>query len=259
MRYAGSKKKFMKQLLPIIMKGANEDTHFIDCFGGGMNVISEVPLKKKMAIEFNFYVFSLWDAIKREGLESLGLPKNSQELTEEKYNDVKQSYINKEGRYSNEYLGFVGACCSYGGSWFNGYAHFNYKKNEDHIAEAYNGLKKQVESFKNLDTTTFHWQSYHVLGNEISLPKDKNVILFCDPPYFDTKKYETDFDHEEFWSWVKMLSEQGYKVFVTEYIAPDFMKCVWKQKKPDTFSQNKKNPKIKIEKLFVYNTKKRIM
>ena len=99
----------------------------------------------------------------------------------------------------------------------------------------------------------------NILGNEISLPKDKNVILFCDPPYIDTKKYETDFDHEEFWSWVKMLSEQGYKVFVTEYIAPDFMKCVWQQKKPDTFSQNKKNPKIKMEKLFVYNTKKNLL
>ena len=46
MRYSGSKKKYMKELLPILMEGTNEDTLFIDAFMGGANVISEAIEKQ---------------------------------------------------------------------------------------------------------------------------------------------------------------------------------------------------------------------
>lgn len=62
MRYCGSKRKFMKELLPIIMEDTNENTLFVDVFGGGMNVVSEVPLEQKIANDNNLYVVSLWKA-----------------------------------------------------------------------------------------------------------------------------------------------------------------------------------------------------
>ena len=65
MRYSGSKKRFMKDLLPILMKGTKKDTLFIDAFGGGMNVVSQVPLKNKIAIELNSYIVSLWKDLKK--------------------------------------------------------------------------------------------------------------------------------------------------------------------------------------------------
>ena len=73
MRYAGSKRKFMKELLPILLEGADDDTVFIDAFGGGMNVVCGIPLKRKFAIEINRYVFALWNNIKNYGLSSLKL------------------------------------------------------------------------------------------------------------------------------------------------------------------------------------------
>ena len=48
MRYCGSKRKFMKELLPIIMEDTNENTLFVDIFGSGMNVVSEVTLEQKI-------------------------------------------------------------------------------------------------------------------------------------------------------------------------------------------------------------------
>ena len=250
MRYSGSKRRFMKDLLPFIMHGTDNKTLFIDCFGGGMNVVSEIPSKNKVACDTNYYIVELWNRIKKEGLSSLDLPKDSTELTFELYEDIKQSYLNNDNRYCDYLIGFVGSACSYGGAWFNGYAHFNEKKKEDHIKEAYNGLKKHIESFKNLDSTAFWWRTYHDIGNEIKIPE--NTVLFCDPPYMGTKQYESDFDHFVFWHWVRKRHEDGNKVLVTEYNAPDDFKCIWQAEKKDGMGTTKTGRKqnTKIEKLF---------
>jgi site-specific DNA-adenine methylase len=48
---------------------------------------------------------------------------------------------------------------------------------------------------------------------EISTPYEETVI-YCDPPYSGTKKYQLDIDHEEFTRWVK---DNDYKVYVSSY------------------------------------------
>ncbi len=46
----------------------------------------------------------------------------------------------------------------------------------------------------------------------------ENAVIYCDPPYQDTKKYlkGRDFDYEEFWTWFK---ECPYSVYVSSYKA----------------------------------------
>jgi DNA adenine methylase len=255
MRYSGSKKRFVKQLLPILLKGTNDDTLFIDAFGGGMNVVCAVPLKNKWAVEINCHVHALWGTIQGYGIDNLYLPKDSNELTQEHYEDIRRQYIANNNNYPNYLMGFVGTCCSYGGAWFNGYAHFNPKKNEDHIKEAYNGLKKQVEEFINLNSTLFINGTYHDLGTNMSLDNPENTVIYCDPPYFETKKYESDFDHIAFWNWVRTMTKQGIRVYVSEYTAPDDFKCIWEARKKDGMGTTKKGKKqnTKVERLFVYN------
>lgn len=249
MRYSGSKRKYMKELLPILMEGTNEETLFIDAFMGGANVISEIPLKNKIGIDLNKFVIALWNDIKEYGEYSTCIVSA---LTEEEYYDVKKSYMNKEHTYSDGLIGYVGNCCSYGGAWFNGYARFNEKKNEDHIKEAYNGIVNQIRNFKHLDTTTFLLGDYGIFDHFV---KDKsNTVIYCDPPYASTKKYETDFNNIEFWEWARTYSKRGYKIFVSEYEAPSDFKCIWQKVKKDGMGTTKKGNKqnSKIEKLFVY-------
>ena len=66
-----------------------------------------------------------------------------------------------------------------------------------------------------------------------------------------------DFPHEKFWEWVRKMSKEGHKVFVSEYTAPDDFKCIWQKTKKDgmgtTVKGNKQN--VKTEKLFVYKGK----
>ena len=86
----------MKELLPFIMNGTDNNTVFFDCFGGGMNVISGIPSKNKVACDTNYYILDLWTKIRDNGLDSLELPKNSDELTFSLYEDIRQSYLNND-------------------------------------------------------------------------------------------------------------------------------------------------------------------
>lgn len=253
MRYCGSKRRFMKYLKPILMEHLDDEKKlFVDAFGGGMNVISEIDHKNKMAIELNRYVCALWKHIQHYGT---GLLEAYSSMTEQDYYSIKQHYLNNDGVYPDWLIGFAGTCCSYGGAWFNGYAHFNPKKNEDHIKEAFNGLKKQVNSFKYFEDTVFINASYNESYNEVMFPS--NSVIYCDPPYESTKSYETDFNHIEFWDWVRKMSKNGHYVYVSEYSAPDDFKCIWQMKKKDGMGTTKKGRKqnTKIEKLFIYNGK----
>lgn len=245
MRYCGSKRKFMKYLRPILTKDMDENTMFVDLFGGGMNVVCDIPCDNKVAIDYNKYVIALWKELQLNGMKNIPT-----EVSEEMYNDVKSDYINHTNKYEDYIIAYVGTCCSFGGSWFNGYARFNPNKNEDHIKESYNGLKKQVENFIGLKKTVFLHSSY----DKIRL--HKNDIVYCDPPYAMTKRYASDFNNDAFWEWAREASKKVKKLYVSEYDAPSDFKCIWQMEKKDGLGRQKgKKQNTKVEKLFVYKGK----
>ncbi len=244
MRYCGSKQRFMKELEPILSEHLDGNNLFVDAFAGGCNVVSKIDYPNKMAIDNDKYIISLWEYIRQYGSD--GIPSS---LTREEYEDIHRSEIDNDRRYPDWLIGYVSVSCSYGSKVWGGYAAFNPKKNEDHIKEAYNGLKKQVKNFKHLRKTTFVNCSYDELN---FLPK---TVIYCDPPYSDTVQYRTMFNHDKFWDWVREMSRKGCYVYVSEYNAPSDFKCIWQKKKKDGMGTTKNGVKqnTKIEKLFVYN------
>ncbi len=240
----------MKYLKPILQEHIKEDTLFVDAFCGGGNVVSEIECENKLAVEYNEYVCELWKHLQEVGME--GLPDSSDALTKEQYDDIKQNYLDKTDKYPKWLIGYVGNCCSYGGAWFNGYAKFNPNKNEDHIKEAYNGLNKQLENFKSLDKTYFAHSSY----DDLYYPP--GCVIYCDPPYAATKRYESDFDHLKFWNWARVMGKFGRHIYVSEYEAPSDFKCIWSMEKKDGMGTTKvgEQQQVRVEKLFVYNGKK---
>lgn len=246
MRYAGSKRRFAKDLVPVITRRLNAETLFVDMFCGGCNILSDVDHPKKQGVELNKYVLSLWQYIK----DNNGMGEIPKSVSEEMYYDIKWNYQNRTNKYPDWLIGYVGACCSYGGAWFNGYAKFNPNRNEDHIEEAYNGLEKQVKNFKYLSNTEFLCGSY----DEVSL--NPGTVVYCDPPYAGTKKYESDFDNDAFWDWVRRECKRGVYVYVSEYDAPDDFKCIWSRGKKDGMGTTKfgVGQLDKVEKLFVYDS-----
>lgn len=255
MRYQGSKLKIAKHFLPIITKDLyGTDRIFVDLFAGGMNVVDKIDHPIKVANDLNPYVIALWRDIQVNGDKNI-----PSSVSEEEYNRAKQQvlYKNRENNFTYVQLGFIGACCSHGSGWFNGYAHYNQKKKEDHIKEARSGLCKQIDKFKHLDKTRFMCNDYREVIYRFKPEEINRMVIYCDPPYANTKKYETDFDNNAFWDWVREMGRMypGCKIYISEYNAPSDFTCIWSKDVPDGMGTTKKGEKQnrKIEKLFVHN------
>jgi len=240
----GSKARFTKEILPIILKDKKPEQWYIEPFAGGMNVICEVQ-GNRIANDVHYHLMQMWR-------ELIGgwIPKK---ITKDEYSEVR---IN-QSKYPAYFVGWVGFNCSYSGKWFGGFAdnYFdkgkNYKINgernvlRNYQTEAINVIQRQVEKMKGV---IFQNKPYY----ELELPP--NSIVYCDPPYEGTTKYANDFDHNLFWNWVRNTSKQGHTVFVSEYNAPDDFKCVWEKETTSQLSITNKNgiSKIATERLFLY-------
>ena len=260
MRYSGSKAKIAKYIIPFIMEELKEGYTYVEPFMGGCNILSEIDWPKKVGADSNGYVVALWNNLKIIG-DALPLPK---EISEDEYKIMKE--LAEKGSCSVKYprwlIGYAGNACSYGSAWFNGYAHFNEKRGENHIEEAYNGFWKQAKSFKNLQGTWFHRSDYKDLFSfyyhafALSSSGSNKYVFYCDPPYRGTKGYGNEtFNHDEFWEWVRRMSKVGFKVLVSEYEAPDDFKCIWEFERKDGMGTTKCGCKqnTRIERLFVYD------
>lgn len=235
MKYMGSKNRFAKELLPIILKDRTHEQWYIEPMVGGANIIDKVD-GNRLGSDFNEYLTEMWLA-----LTSGWTPK--EHYTKDEYIDIKN---NKEN-YPKYLVGYVGINCSYSGKWFGGYAGITQTKGgvRDYQIEAFKNVTKQL---KNLRDVVFQYSDY----KNLRIPK--NSVIYCDPPYEGTTKYKDDFNHTEFWEWCRTKAKEGHKVFVSEYNAPKDFKCVWEKQVKSSLSANGKigGNKISTEKLFMY-------
>ena len=218
---------------------------YVEPFCGGANSLFAIDFRNKIANDTNKYIIAFWNSVKNnEFTEQMwDFVKN---LTREQYHDIKKDYVNGTNRYSDAIKGYVSFACSYGGGLWGGYANYNPKKNENHILEAYNGVKKQIKEFKYLDTTMFYNFDYKEIMNHVS----GKCFIYCDPPYRDTKDYKTCFDSDEFWQWCRAMSKDGHFVMVSEYTAPSDFRVIYSKKLQDGMASENK---CKTEKIFVYD------
>lgn len=230
----GSKKMIAKEILSIMIKDDIGDRYFIDCFTGGGNLIQHVKCKNKIASDINKYVIAFLDKIKSD---TSWLPKNNTEFTKEDYIKVK----NNKDNYPDWLVAIAGYSYSFGGKWFGGYAKNN--TNTEYIQIAYRHTLKQASLIKDV---TFVVSSY----DDLIIPP--NSIIYCDPPYKNTTKYnqnDKEFDYDKFYDWCRTQKLNGHEIYVSEYEMPSDFKCVW-QKEIKKCLNAKLNIKVATEKLF---------
>lgn len=227
MKYMGSKNRIAKDILPIILQNRISDEQwYIEPFCGGCNLIDKVA-GNRIASDINKYLIATYDAIK-----SGWIPR--EDYTEEEYRHVMQ---NKD---ENPHLtGYFGFALSYGGKWFGGWRRDSLGK-RNYVKEAYNNMIKQSQKLKGI---IFVSCSYAQI-----LPP-QNSIIYCDPPYKDTTKYNTDFDYDKFYNWCRAMKTLGHEIYVSEYQMPDDFKCVWQKEIASSLTKNT-GGKVGVEKLF---------
>jgi DNA adenine methylase len=241
----GSKSRIAKDIVPIIQKcidDNNIDT-YIEPFCGGLNIIDKINCKNKIAMDKHKYLIALF-----KNLDKINqLPEF---ITKEHYSEVRDCFNKNLNTYEDWYIGAIGFLASYNGRFFDGgYAGLVNTKagtTRNYYDEAKRNLIEQIPSLKGID---FIWDEYNGIQNgTFNYP----VLIYCDPPYKDTKQYgvSKNFNHDEFWDWVRETSKNNI-VIVSECQAPDDFKCIWQQEVLRSIDNNKRVSST--EKLFIYN------
>jgi len=232
MKYMGSKARFAKHILPIILKDRQLKQSYIEPFAGGMNMIDKVD-GIRIANDQHEELMAMWQALIYENWDP---PKS---VSEDEYKAIKYN----QDDYPKHLVAYVGFN-SFGGKWFAGYRRDKQGK-RDYWAEHYRNITKQVP---NLEGVILSCKSY----TELEIPE--NSIIYCDPPYASTTKYRDSFDHDKFWEWCRQQSKAGHQVFISEYNAPEDFKCIWEKPAKTSFSWHADNlpAKKSVERLFIY-------
>lgn len=236
MKYMGSKNKYWKELLPIILADTTGSETYIEPFMGGANMICRVPVSyTRIGNDNHRFLIELLKHVQSGG----ELPDY---VSEERYKDIQ---LNKD-EYPAWEVGFVGFGCSFGAKWFGGFARNIRKDSPDnhlnmttrnYCAESKRNLLKQAPLLQGIQFTSQDYKS-------ITIPSGS--ILYCDPPYKGTTKYKDQFDHDYFYNWLRGL--KNCKIFVSEYSMPGDFTCVWQREVVASFDHSSR--KTETEKLF---------
>ena len=245
MKYMGSKARFSKEILPIILKDRTADQWYVEPFAGGMNAICEVD-GNRLANDKNLHLIAMWIGL----LENRERPND---IPKDLYDRARMEYNNGTNiEFDDFIIGWIGWMGSANGRFFDG--GYSGKSNtkigtvRDYIKEAINNIEKQIPKmggvvFRNDDFL------------ELDIPPKS--IVYCDIPYFGTKQYATSkgFDYEDFWTWARSIGKQGHTVFVSEYNAPTDFECVWQKEAKSSLSANGVigGNKVSVEKLFKFS------
>lgn len=236
----GSKSRITKYIVPIIQKYVDEYDSYFEPFCGGCNVIDKITANKKIASDKNKYLIALWKHI-QNGNDLL------ENVTRDFYNDVRSNQNNN--KYEDWVVGNVGFLASYNGRWFDGgYAQTGYEKTKtgerlrDYYKEAKQNILQQLDSIQNIEFLNQDYTYFYPV----------NYVIYCDPPYANTKQYANskNFDYDIFWDTMREWSQRNI-VLISEQNAPDDFKCIWQQEVSRSIKANDKSKSV--EKLFMYN------
>lgn len=238
MKYMGSKSRHAWDIYTAI-SGSTLRSYaaWVEPFVGGANMICEVPhTVRRIGNDLNFYVIAMFRALQMGWIPPT-------EVSETEYKRLREKSV--AGVIDDEacLIGFAGVGCSYAGKFFGGYARGNQSngKPRNYCLESRRNVLSQI---KKLSGVEFRCGDYTTLDIPV------NSLVYCDPPYFDSTKYKTDFSHKDFWRWCEILSAK-HQVFVSEYTAPDGWVSIWSKRVNSSLTKNT-GAKTGTENLFVY-------
>lgn len=235
-KYMGSKARLAKDIAPVINKCITDNNieTYIEPFVGGSNMIEHIQCKNKFGYDNNEYLIEFM-----KELQNGWNPLNDINMTKQFYDDIKN---NKE-KYPKHIVALAGLCATYNAKWFGGYAGVVKTKigtKRNYYDEAVRNVLKQI---KRLEDVIYKTIDYRTLADL------RGFMIYCDPPYESTTKYKDEFNHNEYWEWVRKLSNDNY-ILVSEYNAPNDFIPMWEKELTTTLDKNSRSKAV--EKLFTY-------
>jgi DNA adenine methylase len=251
MKYMGSKARISKSLLPIIHNYINDNNIriYYEPFVGGANLIDKVKSLNLYASDCNKYLIALLQHVKD------GLPLYDS-VSKELYDNARDAFNKQDtADFEDWEIGNIGFLASFNGRFFDGgYAKSVYEKTakgeryRDFYNEAKRNILNQKDAFKYIE---FFVSDYRYGLGKLNLKQNEQILIYCDPPYKETKSYlnAISFNYEEFWETMREWSKI-HLVLISEEQAPEDFECIWHQSVSRSIKVADKS--VSVEKLFKY-------
>ena len=183
MKYMGSKSRIAKDIVPIIQSyiDNNSTDRYYEPFVGGANVIDKIRSEHRYASDLNPYLIALLIHAQNGGELYSEVPK---ELYDKARSEWRSGNVQS---FDDWQIGNIGFLASYNGRFFDGgYARPVWEKTKngnryrDYYREAADNLLEQSPKLKGIKFGVCDYSNAHPNG----------CVVYCDPPYEDTKKYD---------------------------------------------------------------------
>jgi len=224
MKYVGGKHRIGEHIAKVLMKVTPDKVNgYLEPFVGSLGVfkhMAKLDYKKKIGADYHKSLTLLWQGLQNG---SFKLPKK---ITEKQWSDLKKANTNSAMK------ALAGFGVSFGGDYFSGYIQkYSGTSGRNFYKETTRSITKMLPVIKKKDVSFVH-KSYKNWNK-------KNWLIYCDPPYFNTKGYKTGaFNNQEFWTKMRQWSKHNY-VFVSEETAPKDFISIWSKSKPRTLMADK--------------------
>ena len=255
MVYMGAKTKYADEIVPILQKIIDEHNTvkcYVEPFVGGANIIDKIKCRWSYGTDKNKTLIDLHCQLQRHPEQ---IPEH---ITREDWDKAKEIYRKYKGDvpFDAEMAPwFIGAIQFFGsnnrGGFSRGYA--KPANGRDYYNEGYRNAMKQRESWL-YKGVCFSCCDYTFWDFSKETKESQGIaVVYCDPPYEGTKPYgyafETGFDYEQYWNWVREQSKYQYVVCSEQNFPDDFI-IIWE--KDVTRTVNKGNDFKATEKLGVW-------
>lgn len=212
MSFIGGKARNSEHILDVLNDPRYDGYDYLEPFVGMAHILRRVEGKRSYtAADANPLVHTLLRAVQR----GTPLPK----ITRARYEQLRAATGHSLERAVAAFQ------YSFNGIEFGGYVHKYHRphKTDDIPASRarYYAKLRESDSFR----------AARLLAADYRTLRPKNMLVYCDPPYRDTRGYSTGpFDHDAFWQAMRDWSRDNV-VYVSEYSAPSDFVCVAKQRK----------------------------
>ena len=221
--YMGGKSRIYKKLINFMEAERGENMTWVEPFMGSGKVLFNVK-GPRIGNDINHELIALFKAV-QNGYEP------PSEVSEDEYNHIKHH----QELYPDYLKGFVSFACSFGGSRWGGYQR---GENRNFALES----KRAIERNKNkIKDVVLYSSDYKTLN----IPPSS--LIYCDPPYINTRGYGFKFDQKDFLYWCKEMVKDGHLVFISEYNLPREYEIVWEQ---EVFISRSKSGSRNMERLY---------
>lgn len=232
MQYLGGKSKIRKEVSVFLESVRKPNQVYFEPFVGGGWILQEMT-GERVASDGNKSLICMYQA-----LQDGWTPPDF--VSEDTYKQVVKDAYNNE-----PITAFIGFGCSFAGKWNGGYARSTDKV--CYAATSKRSLMKQLPSIQNVKFVQGLYNDH--------TPKD--MLVYCDPPYVNTTKYDAlgDFNHNVFWEQMRKWVKNGNTVVVSEYTAPNDFVCVRTMKSRMGLSTGKAAARVvRDDKLFIHES-----